>query len=373
MSELISQFLEQHIENGDFPSAVYLVAARDDIILSGAVGRAVVEPEEIDARPETIYDLASLTKPVVTGLLISVLVGRKEIRLTDKLTRFFPEFNTLEKRDITIRHLLAHTSGFPAWKPFYMRALAPGETERESVLRQTAGDKLESDAGETVRYSDYNFLLLGLILEKIYLNRLDAIAQYEIFEPLKLENTSFNPPLENRKSIAAAEYGNEFERRACRELGYDTDEYDWRRYQIWGEVHDGNAWFLQGVAGHAGLFSNARDTAKIALQFLPETTEILKPEICALFRADLSEHLNEARSLAFELAANEKTTAGSLLAKDSFGHLGFTGTSLWIDPIAERTYILLTNRTHARELPFANINAVRRRFHDLSCEILNKL
>ncbi|MEO8073907.1 MAG: serine hydrolase, partial [Acidobacteriota bacterium] len=133
-----------------------------------------------------------------------------------------------------------------------------------------------------------------------------------------------------------------------------------------------NCYFMNGVSGHAGLFSTAEETFKIAQQFLANQTTLLKPETCKLFRTNFTKGLNEARSIAFQLAETKDSTASKALSKDSFGHLGFTGTSLWIEPETERIFILLTNRTHARELPFANINSVRRRFHELAVETLDK-
>ena len=145
---------------------------------------------------------------------------------------------------------------------------------------------------------------------------------------------------------------------------------NWRTSAIWGEVHDGNAYFLGGSAGHAGLFSTAAETHKIAVQFLERTSRMFSPETCALFRTNMTGGLNEARSLAWQLAATPESAAGPRLPSDAFGHLGFTGTSCWLDPSRERVLILLTNRTHARPLPFVNINGVRRRFHTLAVEAL---
>jgi CubicO group peptidase (beta-lactamase class C family) len=141
---------------------------------------------------------------------------------------------------------------------------------------------------------------------------------------------------------------------------------------IWGEVHDGNAYFLGGAAGHAGLFSSAPDTFVLAQQFLPESSKLLKRETCALFRTNMTPGLEESRSLGWQLAETSESTAGLDLPRHSFGHNGFTGTSLWIDPEQQRVFILLTNRTHARALPFANINAVRRRFNSLAVAALNR-
>ena len=141
---------------------------------------------------------------------------------------------------------------------------------------------------------------------------------------------------------------------------------------IWGEVHDGNAYFLGGAAGHAGLFSDARETLQVAEQFIANRTRLLLSETCRLFRTNMTVGLNEARSLAWQLAATSDSTAGSALPPDSFGHLGFTGTSCWIDADRERVFILLTNRTHARALPFVNIKSIRRTFHTLAVRALER-
>jgi len=138
-------------------------------------------------------------------------------------------------------------------------------------------------------------------------------------------------------------------------------------------VHDGNAYFLGGSAGHAGLFSTARETLDLADQFLAGQTILLKPETCSLFRSNMTVGLEEARSIGWQLAATKDSTAGPDLPPDSFGHTGFTGTSCWLDPRQERVFILLTNRTHARALPFANINSVRRQFHSLAVAALDSL
>jgi CubicO group peptidase (beta-lactamase class C family) len=131
-------------------------------------------------------------------------------------------------------------------------------------------------------------------------------------------------------------------------------------------VHDGNAYFLGGFAGHAGLFSTANETFQIAQQFLPSQTTVLRPETCHLFQNNLTAGLHEDRSLAFQLASTADSAAGPSISPQSYGHLGFTGTSVWIDPEKDRVFILLTNRTHNHSVPFVNINSVRRRFHDLA-------
>ena len=139
---------------------------------------------------------------------------------------------------------------------------------------------------------------------------------------------------------------------------------------IWGQVHDGNAYFLGGAAGHAGLFSNAEETLVLANQFIGAQSQVLSKDTCELFRQNMTPRLNEARSFGWQLAATKDSTAGAALPPDAFGHTGFTGTSCWIDAGRQRVFILLTNRTHQRPLPFANINSVRREFHTLAVAAL---
>jgi len=370
IAETISEFLRERITAGDFPSAVYLIAEKGEIVLHDALGFAVAEPEKIEAKADTIYDLASLTKPLVTGLLCAKLIERGKLKLEDKITRFFILFNREKKSEITVQDLLTHTSNFPVWKPFYLITDTP---LRSVNLAFIAEEPLENEVLPRVTYSDLNFILLRFLLEDLYGGRrFDEIAKTEIFEPLNLKNTFFNPPKDLQKRIAASEKGNEYEKLMCVNLGCDVSEYDWRDYQIWGEVHDGNCSFMNGVSGHAGLFSNIFETFKIAQQFLANQTKLLKPETCQLFRTNFTKGLNEARSVAFQLAETKGSTASLALSKNSFGHLGFTGTSLWIEPETERIFILLTNRTHARELPFANINETRRKFHELAVRALDR-
>jgi CubicO group peptidase (beta-lactamase class C family) len=375
MTNPISKFLQERIDANDFPSAVYLVAEKGEIILQDALGYAVVEPKQIPATTDTIYDLASLTKPLVTGLLSSKLIETETIRLEDEIADYLPGFNLPEKGGITIRNLLTHTSGFRAWLPFYL--LDADDTLSASRISALVAEMpLENQPSEMVVYSDLNFLMLQKIIEEKYAKNLGEIAEKEIFERLALRDTYFNPPKKMKNRTAASEKGNEYEKQTCIEQGFleptagSSDLF--RDYQIWGEVHDGNAYHMGGIAGHAGLFSTAEEVFKLALQFLPNSTTLLKPETCELFRTNFTPGMNEARSIAFQLAETSESTAGSKMSPQSFGHLGFTGTSLWIDPVEERIFILLTNRTHAHPLPFVNINSVRRRFHDLANDLLDE-
>lgn len=365
-NEQISNLLAERIAAGDFPSAVYLVGVKGRAVLADAQGFAVGEPHLRAASLETIYDLASLTKPLVTGLLMARRVERGVIGLDESVGRFLPEFARDEKHAITIRHLLTHTSGLAAWMPLYLQTGG----ERARVLETIAAKPLVSAPGTHVLYSDLGFITLGLLLERVEKATLAELAHRDIFEPLKLERTFFNPQAAMQTEIAACETGNQYEREMCRAEKLMADEIGWREHLLWGEVHDGNAFFLGGEAGHAGLFSTAAETFRLASQFLENQTELLSKQTCKLFRMNMTEGLEEARSFAWQLAATPDSTAGLRLAPDSFGHLGFTGTSCWIDPVLEGVFILLTNRTHGRALPFANINGVRRRFHTLAASAL---
>jgi serine-type D-Ala-D-Ala carboxypeptidase len=359
----ISSFLAERIAAGDFPSAVYLVAEQGTVVFADALGNAVVEPRRIPATLDTIYDLASLTKPLVTGLLCSRRIELGEITLDSSVSHYLPEFDRTDKHKITVRELLTHTSGLPAWRPLYI--LAEGERDRAAAV--IAGLELEYDPGKRVVYSDLGFITLGLLLERLTGKPLTELAQSEIFESLTLHHTFFNPEIAMQTGIAACETGNAYERQTAGET--ETGKYDhWREGVIWGEVHDGNAHFLGGAAGHAGLFSTAQETLVLAEQFLAGRSALLTPATCNLFRENMTTGLEEARSIAWQLAETNDSAAGRDLPPDSFGHSGFTGTSCWVDPHRERTFILLTNRTHTHTLPFMNINSVRRQFHSLAVE-----
>lgn len=364
-SKEISALLAERIAAGDFPSAVYLVAEKGRVVFSDALGHAVREPVEREATLDTVYDLASLTKPLVTGLLCARRIERGELALDSKVAKYLPEFAREDKRGITLGQLLTHTSGLPAWRPLYIEA-----EDRAGVLRAIADQPLIHAPGTRVLYSDLGFITLGLLIERLAGAPLFEVARREIFQPRNLKRTFFNPDQALRTEMAACELGNQFERDMCQGLKV-RDWANWREHILWGEVHDGNAHFLGGAAGHAGLFSNALETLSIARQFMSQSTELLAPETCALFRTNMTEGFEEARSLAWQLAVTKDSTAGPALSPDSFGHLGFTGTSCWIDPAHERTFIMLTNRTHARSLPFVNINSVRRSFHTLAAAALD--
>src|SRR5437588_5123814 len=365
----ISTMLRSRIESGDFPSVAYVVAEHSRTVFTDALGDAVREPERRPATLDTIYDLASLTKPLVTGLLCAQLVELGELTLDSSVANYLLEFDRPDKNRLTIRELLTHTSGLPAWRPLYLLAV-----EKESALASIANEALDARPGERVIYSDLGFIVLGFLLERLMGGRLDELAFNRIMKPLELQHTFFNPAAATRTGVAACETGNAYERDMC-EKSFSVESIasygGWRKEVVWGNVHDGNAHFLGGTAGHAGLFSTAHETLRLANQFIAGQSQLLSSETCQLFQQNMTEGMNEARSFAWQLAATMDSTAGPSLPSDAFGHTGFTGTSCWIDAERERVFILLTNRTHARALPFANINAIRREFHKLAVAALD--
>ncbi|MFL6227416.1 MAG: serine hydrolase domain-containing protein, partial [Pyrinomonadaceae bacterium] len=241
----ISCLLKSRISAGDFPSAVYLVGEGGRVRFTDALGLAVREPREQPATPETIYDLASLTKPLVTGLLCAMRVERGELELDAPAAKYLREFGKAARVVMTIRNLLTHTSGLPAWRP--LRQLT--DDRRERVLDVIAAEKLVYAPGTQVLYSDLGFITLGLLLERISGAPLAELARREIFEPLALRRTFFNPAAALQTEVAACEInGNAYERGMCGEQGGAGVPGAWREQAIWGEVHDGNAYFLGGVA-----------------------------------------------------------------------------------------------------------------------------
>jgi len=371
----LTSLLEERIAAGDFPSAVYIIGERGRSVFADAIGNAVVEPSRIPATLDTIYDLASLTKPLITTLLCACRLQSGELALDIPVSQLLTEFDRPDKQAITLSQLLTHTSGLPAWRPLYI--LTEGKVER--TLAAIASVDLDYTPGTRVVYSDLGFIALGLLLEKLAGKRLAQLAEEEIFLPLELEHTFFNPAIAMQTGIAACETGNVYERNTCAET--NAGEYqNWRQDIIWGQVHDGNAHFLGGAAGHAGLFSTAGETLRLANQFLGgngenalrEQSKLLKPETVKLFRKNLTVGLEESRTVGWMLAETSGSAAGPDLPPDSFGHTGFTGTSCWIDPLHERVFILLTNRTHLRPFPFVNINSVRRQIHSLAVAALDR-
>jgi CubicO group peptidase (beta-lactamase class C family) len=362
----VKEFLEGRVEAGEIPGAAWVIAGPGGVLDEGAVGHAVVVPDRIEATPSTVYDLASLTKPLVTSFLCLKLGRVLGLPPEQPVWRLLPEIDRLDKRDITLRHLLTHTSGLPDWIPFYLKGSTPSE-----YLGQLRDRPPGARPGATVIYSCAGYIMLGEILRRCSGSPLDRLAREVIFDPLRLSATTFNPSGELLRRVAATEESCKYERKLA---GADADRYTgWRTGVIRGEVHDQNAWVLGGVAGNAGLFSTARETGTIAMEYLGEQATAAKGLLgdgaIRLAREDQTPGLNEARTFAFRVASRGETAAGPALPPEAFGHNGFTGTSVWIDPERLRVYVLLTNRVHPVASDSVGMITLRRRFHSLACRV----
>jgi len=326
----VEQLLESCVRSGAFPGAVLTVGNRDSVIYSVAVGRYGDE----DTRPvssNSIYDLASLTKVIGLTTAVMVLVSDGKLDLESHLSEFFPRVAGTVNETITVRHLLTHTSGLPAWRPLHLET-----STREEAIDSVLGATLESLPGEQYRYSDFGAITLGLIVESVAGESLDVFLQNQVFGPLGMTSTRFRPPAEWLNRIAP------------------TENDPWRGQVVRGEVHDENAARLGGVAGHAGLFSTGPDLAKFAqwimrsLNGLPDTLYGVRidPATVRTFVERQPGPEGSTRALGWDTPSDEGSSAGTLLSRTSFGHTGFTGTSIWIDHERDIYIILLTNRVH---------------------------
>lgn len=361
----IDGYLADRVRAGEIPGAVWAIASPDGIVAEGAVGRAMVVPASRVATLDTIYDLGSLTKPLVTSLLFLLLHRDLGVSYSDPARRFLPEIDRLDKRDITLEHLLTHTSGMPDWIPLYLN----GRSMRE-YLAQVRERAPDTRPGTHVVYSCVGYIMLGEILSRCASTPLELLARRFLVEPLGLVSTAFNPPAAWRNRVAPTEDSCQYERKLASSRSRDAKGYvGFRSGVIHGEVHDCNAWALGGVAGNAGLFSTARETVALALEFLGGGRRLLDDEGIDHARSDRTPRLNESRSYAFRLARGGETAAGPGLSPLSFGHNGFPGTSVWMDPGQRRAYVLLTNRVHPRVIEEHDMNSLRRGFHSLASRI----
>jgi CubicO group peptidase (beta-lactamase class C family) len=336
-------FLEAGIAQESFPGGAALVGTSDRILELSVAGRAAVEPETAAVSADTLWDLASLTKPLASGALARAATA-SGLALDLPPGHFFPAWKKTRYAGITVKTLLTHTSGLPAWFPLYTRGEGARAYSRTLAELDPAGAP-----GSAVLYSDINFLLLGDILEAHFSLPLDSAFRELVAVPAG-SSAGFLP--DAARPSAATEKGDETERRMTAALGLSYPHF--RNGVVRGEVHDGNAFRRGGVAGNAGLFGSARDVWALARQWLLD----FPAEFCG----DATPLLLEARGLSWQGARG----AGSAIPRMSrrcFGHTGFTGTSVWIDPDAGRIAILLTNRVHPGVRP-VDFNEVRRRFHE---------
>ena len=392
--------LESAIAARAFPAASIAVTHRRRLVALKAFGHPVYEMESegaqslsrrslqghggaFDVTPATLFDLASVTKVVATATVAAILYQDGLLELDAPIVGTIPEFladscGELDPRrqTVTFRMLLAHSSGLPAYEKLFLK-----ERTRDDLLRAAFTTPLAADPGTRAEYSDIGFIILGAALQRLAEQSLDAFCQREIFGPLAMTHTTFNPPADLHAKIPpTADERKEAERvglgsrpgqaerssaaqqlRTQPELGRSS----FRNRIIQGEVQDENAFVLGGVAGHAGLFSTAEDVARFA-EALLQGSPILRPETVALFTHRESSPSGTSRALGWDTPSTP-SQSGKHFSSSSYGHLGYTGTSLWIDPERHLSITLLTNRTWP-DCSNQAIKQIRPEFHDAVIE-----
>lgn len=356
--EKIELFLQNCLKKKLFSGSVYLIGERDRILACGALGYSVVNPEKVRMKKESIFDLASLTKPLCAAFLSILLLREKTFSLNDKVHKFIPEFKKSDKRNIQLIHLLTHTSGLPSWLPLYFYG-----NDINTHIRYLSQLKLRFHPGKRVLYGCPAYILMSEIIRRVAGERIDKLYKSLVTSPLKLKDTGFNPQRSIKRRIVASEKGNLFEKNLAK--GIEGKYAGWRTEIIWGSVHDQNAYTLGGVSGNAGLFSTAEDLFVLSKEFLGEGEGLLSDSERKILFKNGTKGLNEDRSIGWQIASTRGSSAGSFLSPLSIGHTGFTGVSLWLDPKGTRSYILLTNRTHPGYRKF-NMNVIRRTFHRIA-------
>jgi len=331
MSDLISVKMQEGVALEIFSGGELLVAHRHTIRFHKVFGFSQIVPTPIPLVMHSFFDLASLTKPLATGRAIQCLINEGIIKVDDPVSNFITEYKNGEKEKVTVADLLLHRSGLPAWKPYYeaiRNAASPGflgSYAAKHAVYQMAQDEPLIAAPDTCRlYSDIGFILLGKIIEAVSQQPLDQFCTDQIFSKLKCEGPFFQP------------FGKE---RAGRFVA--TEQCPWRGEVVLGKVHDDNCYVMGGVAGHAGLFGTAHAVYELLLQ-----TSLLLGETTLASPPGRTSAACSPPAQGWDTKSPENSSSGRFFSPESFGHLGFTGTSIWIDPVNDLVVVLLTNRVH---------------------------
>lgn len=340
--------MQQGVAHRAFPGASVAVTHRGRLVALKAFGRFTYESDSPAVTPTSVFDLASVSKIVATTAMTMILYERGLLDLEVPMAAVVPEFASDDprRREITLHMLLAHSSGLPAYEKLFLRART-----KDELLVAAFSTPLAADPGTGADYSDIGFIVLGVALERMADETLDHFCQHEVFGPLGMTRTAFNPPPAWRAAIPPT-----------------VDDTTFRSRVIQGEVQDENASVLGGVAGHAGVFSTAEDVAMFAHAMLSGGRPLVRPETLALFTRRESAPEGTSRALGWDTPSSP-SQSGKYFSGRSFGHLGYTGTSLWIDPERQLSVTLLTNRTWP-DCRNDAIKEVRPRFHDAVIEAL---
>jgi CubicO group peptidase (beta-lactamase class C family) len=332
----VTRLLGQGVEAECFPGAVLLVGYQGELVYEQAVGQAAIVPSARRMTVETIFDLASLTKPIATTTALMLLLDADMIRLDDPLDAYLDARCRPAGSVPTLRQLLSHCAGLPAWRPYYQAIdlRSPPLDRRRAVYAAVRREPLIFPPGTIVQYSDAGFILLGELVEAVTGTPLDIFCRQEIFAVLHLEDMAFRD-LEQPHSD-----GGQFA---------STEYCPWRQRILDGEVHDENAWAMGGVAGHAGLFGTGRQVWRFAQSFLnglQGQAWLVSAPIARTFTMRQGMPEGSTWALGWDTPTPGKSSAGQYFSPTTIGHLGFTGTSLWIDPTAQVVVVFLTNRVH---------------------------
>jgi CubicO group peptidase (beta-lactamase class C family) len=346
--------LDAAVADRVFPGASIAVTQGGRLVALKAFGRSTYDLESPPITTDTLFDLASVSKVVATTTVAMILYERGLLDLDTPVVGMVPEFAgagagdaDARRRAITLRMLLAHSSGLPAYEKLFLKART-----REQLLRAAFTTPLVADPGTRAEYSDIGFMVLCEALERVAAETLDRFCQREVFGPLGMAHTTYKPPPEARAKIPPTQ-----------------DDRTFRRRIIQGEVQDENASVLGGVAGQAGVFSTAEDIARFAHALLGGGNPILRPETVRLFTRRETAPAGTSRALGWD-RPSPPSQSGKYFSAQAYGHLGYTGTSLWIDPVRELSVVLLTNRTWPDSSNWA-IKQVRPKFHDAAVEALD--
>ena len=347
--------MDKAIAQAAFPAASIAVTSKRKLVALKAFGRFTYEPGSFQVTTASVFDLASVSKVVATTSMAMILYQRGLVDLEMPVAAIVPEFVASESNDnekdarrheVTVHMLLAHSSGLPAYERLFLKAKT-----RDELLQSAFRTPLTADPGVRAEYSDIGFIVLGVALERIADEGLDRFCQRELFGPLGMLHTTYNPPVAWRDSIPPT-----------------ADDRTFRHRIIQGEVQDENASVLGGVAAHAGLFATAEDVATFAHIMLQGGPPLIRPETLALFTRRESFPAGTSRASGWDTPSSP-SQSGKYFSATSFGHLGYTGTSLWIDPERDLSITLLTNRTWP-DCSNKAITDVRPRFHDAVVEAL---
>jgi len=363
----VEDAFQQAVTEGVFPGAVVLVSKDENVVYERAFGSRSLLPQKTPMEPGTIFDVASLTKPVATTTAIMLLIQERKLRLGDLISRVIPMYGVLGKNLTTIRHLLNHSSGLPAWKPFYEHILQGEKSGRVNfvasraakhfVYEQIHRERPSSPPGTQCVYSDLGFVVLAEIVEVLTGQSFDRFCQERIFKPLGLRSTGFVDLSQMRtRRLQPVE-----------EMIAPTENCPWRKKILCGEVHDDNAYAMGGVAGHAGLFSSARDLHAWLVQLnrcLRGKGSFLPQSLVEGFLTRDGSVSNSTFALGWDTPAPSGSSSGALFSPRSVGHLGFTGCSVWWDLEKDCHVILLSNRVHPSRKN-EKIRDFRPHIHDL--------